>query len=69
MRNNVIPNYLNPILVFFIIAIYFAVLMIISYFASRGISDDSFYTGNRKSPWALVTYGMVGATLSGVTFV
>lgn len=60
---------MNPILVFSIIAIYFAMLMIVSYFTSKGASDNSFYTGDRKSPWALVAYGMVGAALSGVTFV
>jgi len=60
---------MNPLLAFSVIAIYFAVLMFISYFTSRNRSDDSFYTGDRKSPWALVAYGMVGAALSGVTFV
>ncbi len=60
---------MNPILVFSIIAIYFIMLLAISYFTSRGSSDDSFYTGDRKSPWPLVAYGMVGAALSGVTFV
>ncbi|MBN4083006.1 sodium:solute symporter, partial [bacterium AH-315-A23] len=60
---------MNPLLVFSVIAIYFAILMLISYYTSKGNSDDSFYTGDRKSPWALVSYGMVGAALSGVTFV
>lgn len=60
---------MNPILVFSIIAIYFVMLMVISHFTSKKSSDDSFYTGDRKSPWALVAYGMVGAALSGVTFV
>ena len=60
---------MNPILVFSIIAIYFVMLMVISYFTSKNTSDDSFYTGDRKSPWPLVAYGMVGAALSGVTFV
>jgi len=60
---------MNPILVFSIIAIYFLMLLAISYFTSRGNSDESFYTGDRKSPWPLVAYGMVGAALSGVTFV
>ncbi len=59
----------SPILVFSIIAIYFAVLLLISYFTSRGATDDSFYTGDRKSPWPLVAYGMIGAAISGVTFV
>jgi SSS family transporter len=43
--------------------------MIISYLTSRKVSDESFFTGDRKSPWFLVAFGMVGAALSGVTFV
>ena len=43
--------------------------MIISYFTSKNRSDESFFTGDRKSPWFLVSFGMVGAALSGVTFV
>jgi SSS family transporter len=43
--------------------------MAISYFTSRNRSDDSFFTGDRESPWFLVAFGMVGAALSGVTFV
>jgi len=43
--------------------------MIISHFTSKNRSDESFFTGDRKSPWFLVAFGMVGAVLSGVTFV
>ena len=43
--------------------------MAISYFTSRNNSDESFFTGDRESPWFLVAFGMVGAALSGVTFV
>ena len=43
--------------------------MTISYFTSRNRSDESFFTGDRQSPWFLVAFGMVGAALSGVTFV
>jgi SSS family transporter len=43
--------------------------MVISYLTSRKSSDESFFTGDRKSPWFLVAFGMVGAALSGVTFV
>ena len=56
-------------LVFSVIAAYFILLMIISYFTSRNSSEDSFFTGDRQSPWFLVAFGMVGAGLSGVTFV
>ncbi len=43
--------------------------MLISHFASKNTSDDSFYTGDRKSPWQVVAFGMIGAVMSGVTFV
>ncbi len=43
--------------------------MVISYLTSRNRSDESFFTGDRQSPWFLVAFGMVGAALSGVTFV
>ncbi len=43
--------------------------MVISYFTSKNRSDESFFTGDRQSPWFLVAFGMVGAALSGVTFV
>lgn len=43
--------------------------MVISYATSRNRSDESFFTGDRQSPWFLVAFGMVGAALSGVTFV
>lgn len=56
-------------MVFSVIAFYFVLLMVISYFTSRNRSDDSFFTGDRQSPWYLVAFGMIGAGLSGVTFV
>ncbi len=43
--------------------------MTISYFTSKNRSDESFFTGDRQSPWFLVAFGMVGAALSGVTFI
>jgi len=43
--------------------------MAISYVTSKNRSDDSFFTGDKESPWFLVAFGMVGAALSGVTFV
>ena len=52
-----------------IIVVYFGRIMAISYVTSRKRSDESFFTGDRQSPWFLVAFGMVGAALSGVTFV
>ncbi len=58
----------NPYLILSIIAAYFAVLVIIMRLTSKGATNDTFFTGNRKSPWFLVAFGMIGTSLSGVTF-
>jgi len=60
---------LSTVLIFAIITAYFAIIMVISHFTSKKRSDETFFTGDRKSPWFLVAFGMVGAALSGVTFV
>ncbi len=60
---------MNPLLVLFILLGYFGLLITISWFTSRGANSATFFTANRKSPWYLVAFGMVGATLSGVTFI
>lgn len=60
---------MSPYLVLGIVLGYFLVLMIISRITSRNADTQSFFTANRKSPWFLVAFGMVGATLSGVTFI
>lgn len=48
---------------------YFLVLLLISKITSKNTDKDSFYLGNKKSPWYLVAFGMIGASLSGVTFI
>lgn len=48
---------------------YFLILIGISWLTSRQANAASFYTANRQSPWYLVAFGMIGATLSGVTFI
>lgn len=60
---------MSPLLVFGVIAIYFILLMIVGYLTSRNSDNQTFFTANRASPWYLVAYGMVGASLSGVTFI
>lgn len=67
-----IENYrttMNPILVFSVIAGYFALLMLIARLTSKDSGSEAFFTGNRQSPWYLVAFGMIGASLSGVTFI
>jgi len=51
-----------------VIACYALLLLLISWRTSRKANDRTFYTGNRQSPWYVVAYGMIGASLSGVTF-
>jgi len=60
---------MNPLLVLFILLGYFGLLITVSWFTSRGATSTTFFTANRRSPWYLVAFGMVGATLSGVTFI
>ncbi len=60
---------MSPLLVFGVIAVYFIILLGISHFTSRKADNNTFFTANRQSPWLLVAYGMVGASLSGVTFI
>ncbi|MCH5247725.1 MAG: sodium:solute symporter [Muribaculaceae bacterium] len=52
-----------------VIVAYFAVLLIISYIAGRGSDNSTFFTGNRKVPWIVVAIAMIGAPISGVTFI
>lgn len=60
---------MTPLLVFSVIAAYFVLLLVISHFTSQKADNTTFFTANRRSPWFLVAYGMVGASLSGVTFI
>ncbi|WP_372947949.1 sodium:solute symporter [Mariniphaga sp.] len=60
---------MNPYLVLSLVLGYFLVLVGISWLTSRDADTQAFFTANRKSPWFLVAFGMVGATLSGVTFI
>ncbi len=60
---------MEPIWVIIIIALYFGVLILIGAYTSRGANNESFYLGNRQSPWYVVAFGMLGASISGVTFI
>ena len=48
---------------------YFGILIGISYLTSKNQSNDTFFKANRSSPWFLVAFGMIGASLSGITFI
>jgi Na+/proline symporter len=60
---------INPYLVAFILLAYFGMLMFVSRLTTRKTSNEAFFTANRKSPWYVVAFGMIGASLSGVTFI
>ncbi len=52
-----------------LIIAYFVVLILISYLTSKEDSNDAFFKANKSAPWYLVAFGMIGASLSGVTFI
>ena len=60
---------MSPLLLFCILIAYFALLLGVAWATSKGANNDSFFIGNKSSNWMLVAFGMVGTTLSGVTFV
>ncbi|UMB60562.1 sodium:solute symporter [Lutibacter sp. A80] len=60
---------MQPIYILLLIAVYFCVLLAIAYFTGKNDSNDTFFKANRKSPWYIVAFGMIGASLSGVTFI
>ncbi|MDE3249390.1 MAG: sodium:solute symporter [Bacteroidota bacterium] len=60
---------MSPLLLFSFIIVYFVILLVVAWFTSRNSNNDSFFIGNRNSNWMLVAFGMIGTSLSGVTFV
>jgi len=60
---------MSPAILFFILLAYVALLMGVAWLTSRHANNDSFFIGNKSSNWMLVAFGMVGTTLSGVTFI
>ena len=60
---------MNPTTILLLIAGYFGVLLLISFFTGKNDSNDTFFKANKQSPWYVVAFGMIGATLSGVTFI
>ncbi len=63
------PLTLSPGIILLIISIYFLILIGVSQWTSRSTDNASFFLANRQSPWYLVAFGMIGATLSGATFI
>ncbi len=63
------PILLSATLIISIVIGYFLLLLVISWYSGRGAGNDAFFLGERKSPWYVVAFGMIGASLSGVTFI
>lgn len=59
---------MTPLLILSVFAAYTLLLFLITYITARRANHQSFYIGNKSSPWFVVAYGMIGASLSGVTF-
>ncbi|MBC7000432.1 sodium:solute symporter [Cytophaga sp. FL35] len=60
---------MTAIHILILIGIYFLMLLAISYFTGKNDSNNDFFKAGKSSPWYLVAFGMVGASLSGVTFI
>src|SRR6516225_2299802 len=58
-----------PLVLFSFVIGYFLLLLAVAFRTSRHANNDSFFIGNRGSNWMLVAFGMIGTSLSGVTFV
>ena len=59
---------MNPTLILITFLLYTILLFAITWFTARKADNDSFFRGNKSSPWFVIAYGMIGASLSGVTF-
>lgn len=60
---------MNPVYILVIILVYFSFLLLIGWITGRKADSESFFIGNRRSPWFIVAIGMLGTSLSGVTFI
>ena len=60
---------MNPTLLLVIFLSYVFMLFVAAYLTSRKANNESYFLSNRKAPWYLVAYGMIGTSLTGVTFV
>ncbi|MGQ1786601.1 sodium:solute symporter [Saccharicrinis sp. GN24d3] len=60
---------MTPLHTGLLVGLYFMILMVISYITGKESDNENFFRGNRQSPWYIVSVGMIGASLSGVTFI
>ena len=62
-------NFAAIMIIIITVLVYFCVLLVFSKITGRNANNDTFYRANRRSPWYMVAFGMIGASISGVTFV
>lgn len=60
---------MSPLFILSLVAGYFALLILIARITGRNSDNETFFTGKKSSPWYVVAFGMIGASLSGVTFI
>ncbi len=60
---------MSPALLFSFVIAYFLILLTVAFYTSRKATNETFFIGNKSSNWMLVAFGMIGTSLSGVTFV
>ena len=60
---------MQPFHILLLIVAYFSLLIFISYITSKSANNETFFKANNSSPWYVVAFGMIGASLSGVTFI
>lgn len=60
---------MSPVLLFIFVISYFAILLFVAWLTGRNSTNHDFFIGNKNSNWMLVAFGMIGTSLSGVTFV
>ncbi|PHR69060.1 MAG: sodium:solute symporter [Lutibacter sp.] len=60
---------MNPTTILLLIAGYFGLLLLVSFLTGKNDSNETFFKANKQSPWYVVAFGMIGASLSGVTFI
>ena len=60
---------MSSTILFIVLVCFFGLLFGISHFTSKNVNSETFFTGNRRSPWYMVAFAMIGTTISGVTFI
>ena len=60
---------MSAVTVLSVVLLYFLILLLVGYLTGRHAKNNAFFIGNRQSPWGVVAYGMIGASLSGITFI